>query len=100
MFILKKLLEVPASSLETYLVCCGAPDSWISMCLKCKVLVKEAYDIHSQMMQFQKQFRLAQKKIISIVKQSEKERNRRTFKNKNGSFSIMDLTRNFVLLSK
>lgn len=70
MFLMRKILQVPNHMLEDYLLNVGSPNSWISLCVKCRVNVDEALEIQKQIMQLESTLRTCQTEIVNKVKKS------------------------------
>ncbi|CAL8137155.1 unnamed protein product [Orchesella dallaii] len=97
-FILSKVLEVPKENLQTYLMTWGSPQVWLSMCSKCKKLVREAKSIYDEMLRSLKNFRGVQEKIVGIIRRTSSENVGPPTHENVGSTMITNVTRQFVTI--
>lgn len=68
-FILKHLLQVPSSSLQTYLVKLGNPTKWqINLCSHCTQLINQAKDLHFLILKISSKLKNVQKEIVDKAK--------------------------------
>ncbi len=70
-FILRNLLQVPSSQLESYLIEDGRnPEKWITLCAQCTQLTRRAKELDQNIKRIEKELRIIQSQVLSKIRKS------------------------------
>lgn len=67
-FILRNVLQVPTSQLQSYLENLGNPDDWITLCEQCTKLTNEACSLHFQILKISSNLKALRNEIVELAK--------------------------------